>query len=130
MLFAASIDQRKSPATEHDLPLPVLPSTAKCLPKILSGSTETTAFPAKGLIPIFTRLLSPDSIIAFNCDCVGSNTGSPTVGNVSIPRVKLYAVSVSFIDSLSTPKGITLIFRSGYGKSKTPKSCIPLRFGN
>ena len=87
-VFADSTDQRIKPATEHDFPLPVLPRTARCLPKSLSGSTETTAFPANGLIPILTLRLLPDSTIDFSCDCVGMRTGSPTVGNTSIPRTK------------------------------------------
>src|SRR5262245_2683952 len=35
----ASSDQRISPATEQDLPAPVLPRTARCRPKSLLGST-------------------------------------------------------------------------------------------
>ena len=130
--FADSIDHRIKPATEHDLPLPVFPRTARCLPKSLSGSTDTTAFPAKGLIPIFTLRLLPDSTIAFSCVCVGINTGSPTVGKTSIPRSNSYSIlpAVSPTLSFKIPSGTTLIFRNGYGRSKIPKSCIPRRLGN
>ena len=91
-LPAASIDHLINPATEHDFPLPVFPKTATCLPNNLSGSTETTAFPHNGLVPICTRRFSPFSIIAFNCSSVGRYAGSPTVGKISIPLENSYSI--------------------------------------
>ncbi|MNV23050.1 hypothetical protein D3C71_1140490 [compost metagenome] len=79
-LRASSIDQRIKPATEQDLPLPVLPSTARWRPNKRSGSILTWALAASGLLPIKTWRLSPDSTMARSWFCVGSSTASPTVG--------------------------------------------------
>ena len=115
LFLADSIDHRIRPATEQDFPLPVLPRTAKCLPNNLSGSIATAAFPAMGLTPISTRRSLPDSTIDRSCACVGTRTGSPTVGNTSIPRENSYISRFFFssIPSRSIPIGITLIFLSG-----------------
>ena len=45
---ASSRLQRISPATVHDLPLPVFPRTARWRPKSRFGSMQTSASPASG----------------------------------------------------------------------------------
>ena len=129
---ACSSDQRISPATEHDLPLPVFPNMARCRPNRRSGSMQTSAFPARGLVPILTRRRSPDSTIERSCFSVGRSTLAPIDGRASAPRRNEYFSSSSdFVVSFRrVPSGLRLNLRRGYGKSISPKSCIPRRFGN
>ena len=58
---ADASDQRISPATEQDFPLPVFPKTARWRPNNRSGLIFTSALSASGLVPILTRRPSPDS---------------------------------------------------------------------
>src|ERR1700745_4080302 len=131
-LAAATSDQRISPATVQDFPLPVLPNTARCLPNSLSGSTKIAALEANGDAPILIRLSAPsDPTIASTCSGVGNQTWSPTDGNATTPLHNSYLVLPEARSRLNVrvPTGATDILRKGNGRSIKPKSLKPGRLG-
>src|SRR6266851_5510180 len=131
-LSAASSDHRIRPATVQDFPLPVLPSTARCRPNSLSGSTMIAALDAIGDAPSRTRLsLSLGPTIAPTCSGVGNKTWSPTDGKATTPRASSYLLvpDARSRRDVNVPTGDTDILRSGNGRSIRPKSLKPVRFG-
>jgi hypothetical protein len=62
---------------------------------------------------------------------VGRSTWSPTLGNATTPRASSKTRVPEFCSrhDESVPTGETTIFRRGNGRSITPKSFKPLRFG-
>ena len=127
---AAFRDQRMRPATEQDLPEPVLPRIARCRPNSLSGSTRTGSIPAVGQCPRRTRpasLSSSPVTIACNCSLVGNKTGEPTDGKTSTPRCTLYLAPSPIEVDFKVPMGVNSISREGNGRStKSEACCAPL----